>query len=147
VPAAAFLAWQVYVDARYGGNTAGTSLAFQAPFKGLIDEVRHATHDASRRNVAWDLAYLGLMAAGILAALALLRRQVTAASIAAALFGLSLLILVFGDPWSYTRLSAPMFAALLLAGLMQRDRPALAVVAAATAMTIVMPFAPWLGAV
>jgi hypothetical protein len=144
IPAAAFLAWQVYVDARYGGNAAATGHAFGSPFRGLLDEVSHAANDASRRNTAWDLTYLGLMAAGTLAALALVWREVTAASVAAALFGVSLMILIYGDPWSYTRISAPMFAALLLAGLVHRNRPALAVCAAATAMTVVLPFAPWL---
>jgi hypothetical protein len=86
------------------------------------------------------------MAAGIPAAIALVRQKATAAGIAAALFGLSLLVVVFGDPWSYTRLSAPMYAALLLGGLQQRNRPALVICAAAAAMTVVMPFAPWLGA-
>jgi hypothetical protein len=147
VPAAAFIAWQVYVDARYGGNVASTSSAsYLPPFDGLIDEVRHALSDGSRRDTAWDLAYLGLMTAGILAAIALLRKTATAAGIAAALFGLSLLVVVFGDPWSYTRLSAPMFAALLIGGLQQRNRAALLICAAAAAMTVVMPLAPWFGA-
>lgn len=147
VPAAAFIAWQAYIDARYGSNVASTSTnAYLPPFVGLIDEVRHALADASRRNTAWDLAYLGLMAAGIAASIALAWRKTTAAGIAAALFGLSLLVVVFGDPWSYTRLSAPMFAGLLLGGLQQRSRAALLICAAAAAMTLLMPFAPWLAA-
>jgi tryptophan-rich sensory protein len=86
------------------------------------------------------------MAAGIAASIALAWRKTTAAGIAAALFGLSLLVVVFGDPWSYTRLSAPMFAGLLLGGLQQRSRAALLICAAAAAMTLLMPFAPWLAA-
>ena len=147
LPAAAFIAWQAYIDARYGGNVASTSSAsYLPPFVGVIDEVRHALADGSRRDTAWDLAYLGLMAAGIPAAIALVRQKSSAAGIAAALFGLSLLVVVFGDPWSYTRLSAPMFAALLLAGLQQRNRLALLICAAAATLTVLMPFAPWLGA-
>jgi hypothetical protein len=146
VPAVAFFAWQAYVDARYGGNAAGTSLAFLPPFQGVIDEVRHALADGSRRSTAWDLAYLALMAGGIAAAITLVWHKVTAAGVAALLFGLSLLVLVFGDPWSYTRLSAPMFAALLLGGLEQRNRLALLICAAAAALTAVAPFAPWLAA-
>jgi hypothetical protein len=145
VPAVAFFGWMAYVDARYGANVAGTSQAYLPPFVGVIDEVGHALDQASLRDTLWDLAYLALMMAGIAAAIQLTRRRVTAASVAALLFGLSLLVLVFGDPWSYTRLSAPMFAALLLGGLEQRQWPALLVCAAAAALTAVVPFAPWLG--
>jgi len=67
--------------------------------------------------------------------------------VAALLFALSLLVLKFGDPWSYSRLSAPMFAALLIAGLLRRDRPALAISVAGAVLTLVMPFTPWFGAV
>jgi hypothetical protein len=74
-------------------------------------------------------------------------RRRTAASIAALLFGLSLLVLVFGDPWSYTRLSAPMFAALLLCGLELRHRPALLLCAAAAGLALLAPFMPWFAAV
>jgi hypothetical protein len=146
VPVLAFVAWQIYIDARYGGNAASTSGAFLPPFQGLIDEVRHAVDDPQRRDTAWELAYLGLMGAGILAAVSLVWQKITGPGVAALLFGLSLLVLVFGDPWSYTRLSAPMFAALLVAGLEQRNRPALVVCAAAAALTALVPFAPWLAA-
>lgn len=147
VPAGAFIAWQAYVNVRYGGNAASTSLAFLPPFQGLIDEIRHAVDVApGRRSVAWDLAYLSVMSAGIVAAIALAWQKVTVAGIAAVLFGLSLLVLVFGDPWSYTRLSAPMFAALLLGGLEKRSRMTLAICVAGAAMTAVAPFAPWLAA-
>ncbi len=146
VPTVVFGAWQLYVTARYGGSVSSPSSAFLPPFVGLIDEVRHAVSDPSLRDQVWDLTYLALMAAGILASLWLVWRRATAAGVTALLFGLSLLVLVFGDPWSYTRLSAPMFAVLLLAGLEQRSRPALLVCVAAAAMTVLMPFAPWLGA-
>jgi hypothetical protein len=146
VPALVFFGWQAYVDARYGANVAGTSLAYLPPFVGVAREVGHAFDDPSLRDTLWDLAYLALMMAGIVAAAQLVRRRVTAASVAALLFGLSLLVLVFGDPWSYTRLSAPMFAVLLLAGLEQRNRSALAICAATAALTVVVPFAPWLAA-
>ena len=145
LPALAFLGWQAYVDARYGANVAGTSLAFLPPFQGVVDELRHAVHDPSARNTAWELAYLGVMGAAIAIAVAGAWR-VTAEGVAAALLGLTLLVLVFGDPWSYTRLSAPMFAALLLDSLERRRGWALAVCAAAAALTVVAPFAPWLKA-
>jgi hypothetical protein len=145
VPAIAFAAWHAYVYLRLGGNPASMSHAFLPLFRGFIDEARHALANGSPSNTVWDLSYLALMAAGIASAIALVWRKVTVASVAALLFGSSLLMLLFGDPWSYTRLSAPMFAALLVAGLEQRDRPALLVCAAGAAMTAMMPLAPWLG--
>ena len=146
VPVLAYVGWQVYVSIRYGGSVASPGSAYKPPLVGLLDEVRHALDDPQRRDTLWDLAYLGLIGLGILAAIDLVRRRVTAVGVAATLFGLSLLILVFGDPWSYTRLSAPMFAMLLLGGLEQRSRPALAICAAAAALTVVVPFVPWLAA-
>jgi hypothetical protein len=147
VPTVAFIAWQIYVDARYGGNVGSTSSSsYQPPFVGLVDEVRRTLALGSGRDILWELAYLGLISAGILAAIALLWQRVTVAGVAAAAFGLSLLVVTFGDPWSYTRLSAPMFATLLLAGLQLRNRPALLICVAAAAMTVVLPFAPWLAA-
>ncbi len=147
VPAVAFIAWQAYIDARYGSNVTSTSSAsYQPPFVGLIDEVRHTLDLGTRRDILWDLAYLGVISAGIAASIALLRQKVTVTAIAAVAFGLSLLVVTFGDSWSYTRLSAPMFAALLLAGLQLRNRPALLICAAAAFMTAVLPLAPWIAA-
>jgi hypothetical protein len=147
VPALAFIAWQAYIDARYGASVTGTSSAsYQPPFVGLIREVRRTFDLGSRRDILWDLAYLGLISTGIVAALALVRQKVTVPGVAAVAFGLSLLVVTFGDSWSYTRLSAPMFATLLIAGLEQRHRPALLVCAAAAAMTLVLPLAPWIAA-
>ncbi|HWF72491.1 MAG TPA: hypothetical protein VG186_04055 [Solirubrobacteraceae bacterium] len=147
VPAAAFIAWQVYIDARYGSNVTSTSSAsYQPPFVGLIREVRRTFTLGSRRDILWDLAYLALILAGITAAIALVREKVTVAAVAAVAFGLSLLVVTFGDSWSYTRLSAPMFAALLIAGLQQRRRPVLLICAAAAVMTALVPLAPWIAA-
>jgi hypothetical protein len=145
IPALVFVAWQAYIDARFGGNVATTSSAYLPPFVGIVDEVKHAFNDVDVRSTIWDLAYLLTMLAGIGAAVGLVSRRVTAAGLAALLIGLSLLVLVFGDPWSYTRLSAPMFAALLVGGLDQRYRPALAVCAAGAVLTLLLPLAPWLG--
>jgi hypothetical protein len=147
VPVGAFVLWQLYIDARYGGNSASSSGAFLPPFQGVVDEVRHALDDPFRRDGVWDLAFLALMMLGLLASIRLVWRERTAPAFAALLFGLSLLVLKFGDPWSYSRLSAPMFAALVVAGLQRRDRPALAISVAGAALTLVMPFTPWFGAV
>lgn len=147
VPVGVFILWQLYIDARYGGNAASTSGAFLPPFQGVVDEVRHALDDPFRRDTVWDLAFLALMMLGVLASIRLAWRERTAPAFAALLFGLSLLVLKFGDPWSYSRLSAPMFAALVVPGLVRRDRPALAISIAGAVLTLAMPFTPWFGAV
>ena len=147
IPACAFVIWHAYIDARYGSTIASSSLAFLPPFQGLWHEVRHALSDPSRRDGAWELAYIAVMSLGIAAALLAAWRRRTAQAVAAALFGLLLVVLVFGDPWSYTRLSAPLFGTLALVGVAQRDRPALAVCAAGAAMTVLAPLAPWFGAI
>lgn len=147
VPVGVFVLWQLYIDVRYGGNAASTSGAFLPPFKGVVDEVRHAVDDPYGRDTAWELAFLALMMLGLLASIRLAWRDRSAPAIAALLFGLSLLVLKFGDPWSYSRLSAPMFAALVLAGLSRRDRPAIAICVASAVLTLAIPFTPWFGSV
>lgn len=146
VPVAVFVIWQAYAASRYGALLSSPGSAYRPPFVGVFDEVRHALDDHSLRDTLWDLAYLAVMMLGVLAALDLLRRKRSAPAIAATLLGLTLLVLVFGDPWSYTRLSAPMFAVLLLGGLEQRRPLALAACAAAALLGLVVPFAPWLSA-
>jgi len=142
VPAVAFLSWQAYINVRYGGNVAGTSPLAWPPFEGLVDELRRVVDEASLRGAAWELAYLGLVLAALGTAAALVvRRRIIAASLAALLLSLSLLIQMFGDHWSYTRLTAPVFAALLLAGLELRSRFALGVCVASAALTAFVPLA------
>lgn len=140
LPIAVFLAWQAYADARYGGNAAASSHGFRPPLTGISQVVRGA-FDSDPRNGMWDLIYIGMMLAGIGAAFALVQRRVTAPNVAAILFALSLLVLEFGDEWSYTRLSAPLFATLLLGGLEQRSRFAVTIAVAAAAMTVLVPLA------
>ena len=66
-------------------------------------------------------------------------RGVGAAGVTAALFGLSLLVVTFGNDWSYTRLSAPMFAALLFSGLQRKDRSSLALCALLPILGLLSP--------
>ena len=116
----AFLAWQAYLHVRFPGPIAAPGTAYQLPFAGLLAEIRRALgggHLAQRRLGS---GVSGADGHGIGLALALLRRGLSASAVAATLFGISLLVLTFGSDWSYTRLSAPMFAALLLAGLERR---------------------------
>ncbi len=141
VPAVAFFAWQAYIDVRYGGNAAATSSGLQPPFKNLVDELKAAVDADSTFLGLWDLAYLTLMVAAIATAVAMARSRLGATSVVALLFGLSLLVVIFGDDSSYTRLSAPLFAALLIEGLRRRNRCALALCAAAAALTAFVPLA------
>ena len=146
LPALVFIGWQLYIDLRFGGNAAANSVAFLPPFVGVVKEIKRTFHDHSARDIVWELTFIGLMGAGILAAARLVWQRVTAAGVAALLLGLSLLVLLFGDPWSYTRLSAPMFATLALSGVERRSWIALGVCTAGAALTLLMPLAPWFGA-
>jgi hypothetical protein len=138
VSAAAFLGWQAYLDLRFGTNASASS-SYVFPLKSFFDEIRQSLTHASALAGAWELCFLALIALGLAASIALWRGGANAVSIAAVLFGISLLPLTFGDFWSYTRLSAPMFAALLLAGLERGNRFALTVCASAAALTLFIP--------
>jgi hypothetical protein len=148
VPAAAFLAWQVYIRARYTGTTtlATADQPNLALFKDYIVEARRTLDQDSPLGAAWDLAYLTLMLIGMGTAVALLRRGTTAAGVAALLFALSTKVVVFGDQWGDTRYGALVFATLLLAGLEQRSRFAVScfavsIAAVAAAMTVFVSLA------
>ncbi|MGA9858386.1 MAG: hypothetical protein WBQ18_11035 [Solirubrobacteraceae bacterium] len=141
VPVLAFGAWQVYIAARVGGSTSAPGTAFAAPFTGIITEAGHAMHNDSAIHGAWDLMYLGLMVVGLGVAAAMVRTQRSAPAIAALLFGLTLLVLTFGYAWSYTRLSAPMFACLLLVGLERRHRVALPICVVVATLGVLLPLA------
>jgi hypothetical protein len=128
IPTAAFEAWQAYVHSRFGGPTLPPTGSFQLPpASSLLTQASHALSGAVTVGGLWDLACIVLIFVGIGAAVALLRRGLTAPVVAALLFGLVLLVLPFGSEWGYTRESAPLFATLLLAGLEQRGRWAIAV--------------------
>ena len=141
IPVAAFAVWQVYVHVRLGRSTSAPGTAFSAPFAAIATEVGHALGNASMADGAWDLIYLALMLAGVGVAIALLRRARSAPAIAGVLFGLMLLVLTFGYAWSYTRLSAPMFACLLLCGLQRRHRGALGLCAVVAGLGSLVPLA------
>jgi hypothetical protein len=140
LPSAAFAAWQAYITARYGGPVGGAGLGL--PLMNLVQEVRGSIHSEPPFIAAWDLVYVLLMLAATVAALMSLRRRVTVTSAGASVLALGVLVPTFGDLWSDTRLSAPLFAVLLVDGLQRRDRPSVMISAAAAAMTILIPF--WL---
>jgi hypothetical protein len=139
VPSAAFAAWQAYITVRYGGLVGGADLSL--PLVNLVQEVRWSIRSYPPLGATWDLVYVLLILAASVAALMSLRRRVTITSAAAGALTLGVLVPTFGDIWSDTRLSAPLFALLLVDGLQRRNRPAVLIGTAAAAMTILLPFA------
>ena len=140
-PVAAFAIWQAYVHVRIGRSTSAPGTAFSAPFAAIVTEVGHALANSSPVNGGWDLIYLASMLGGLGVAIALVRRERSAPAIAAVLFGVMLLVLTFGYAWSYARLSAPMFACLLLCGLQRRHRGALGICAVVAGLGSLVPLA------
>jgi hypothetical protein len=139
VPALAFAAWQVYVHVRLGVSTTAPWTAFAAPFSQFGVEFGHALANRSPVGGAWDGLYLAAMVAGIALALVHAWRHPDAPALAAGLFALLLPILTFGYAWSYTRLSAPLFACLLLVGLQRRSRPTCALSILVACLGVVVP--------
>lgn len=141
VPAIVFAGWQIYIRLRDHAFTGDPATAFQPPFVAVWREARHALQAASAVHGTWDLAYLGLMLAAIAAAGAIVRRAPRAPALAATMFGITLLVVTFGNDWSYVRLSAPLFACLLLAGLERRSRLAMGLCAASAVLGMLVPLA------
>jgi len=141
-----FAAWQAYATARFGGEipwTTAPSSLWQAPGVGLAEAVPDLL-DQPASEVAWDLAYLGLCLAAVAAGLVLLRRSRGAEALfCASQAGMVLLLgkAFWIDHWSFTRVTAPLFAALLLAGAMPRSRAAVGIACAAAALTVLIPAA------
>ncbi len=138
VPAVAFGLWQAYLALRYGGfvGTANPGI----PGLNLIQEARWSiARTPAFTYTAWDLAYLALIAAGVLAALTSQRREITIPGLAACAATLGILLPTLGDPWADTRLSAPLFALLLVDALQRRRRVTLVLCAAVTGMTLLTP--------
>ncbi len=133
VPAAVFAAWQAYVMIRAGGPL-GTSQA-TIPFLNMVQEVVGSLRAGPTTFALWDLVYVALMFVAVLLAVRSLCRRVTVLSAAACALCVGVVIPVFGDFWSDTRLSAPLFAVLLVDGLQRRDRASVTVATAASAMT------------
>lgn len=139
VPIAAFCAWQVYITFRYGGLL-GTSDTAGIPGLNLVQEIRTALTTAPTFEfAAWDCVYVVLIIAGIAAAAASLRRGISLPGVAACGVAIGILLPTFGDPWSDTRVSAPLFALLLADGLQRQSRRTLLLCAAVTSMTILIP--------
>jgi hypothetical protein len=137
LPATAFVAWQAYVAIRIGGLPGDANLGL--PFANLIQEARWSLAGRPPLYAAWDIGYLLLILAAIGMAFWSAWRRLTVTSAAAAALAIGVLVPSFGDIWSDTRLSAPLFALLLIDGLQRRNRPALMISAAAASMTLLLP--------
>jgi hypothetical protein len=138
IPTLAFGGWQAYIMARYGGPVGGADLGL--PLVNLIEEVRGDLHWPVT-TALWDAAYVLLIVIAAGAALRSLTRRVTITSAAACALALGVLVPTLGDPWSDSRLSAPLFALVLIDGLDTGRRFPVVVSALAAALSILIPVA------
>lgn len=133
LPTLALVGWRLYINARYGGDVGYAAGA--TPIANLVQELRWSFTGEPRLAV-FDAAYVALIVTAVVRLLVLMRRRVTLFGLAALLLSLSVLLPRLGDIWADTRLSGAMFAMLAIAGLHQRDRPALRIAAAAATLTL-----------
>jgi hypothetical protein len=134
IPLVVFAAWQAYVMMRVGGAV-GTAQA-TLPFVNVVQEAASTLSDEAPGVAGWELVYLALVVTAVGLAIRSLWRQVDAISVAACAVCASVVLPVFGDYWSDTRLSAPLLALVLLDGLRRRDRLSVAVPTIAAVMTL-----------
>ena len=139
IPAAAFLAWQVYLETRLTGGALPPVSAFDPPLIGLLSQIPGSLRGGLTLTAIWNLALLSGIFAGVITAAALVRRTLSAPVVAAVLFSAVVLVLPFGTDWGYSRESAPIFAALLLGALELRRRSAVAVCVFMGALGALMP--------
>ncbi len=138
IPSAMFAAWRAYLMVRYGGPIGGAGLS--VPLVNLVQELKGSFRGYAP-TAAWDAANVLLILAASGAAICSVRRRVTVLNAAACALALGVLVPTLGSVWSDTRLSAPLFALLLIDGLHQRNRYEVGIGAAAAAMTMLIPFA------
>lgn len=138
VPSLAFAGWQAYLAVRYGGLIGGAPLS--VPIFNLVREVRGSFASYPPAGV-WDLGYALLILAASWAALRSLRAGVTVVNACACALALGVLVPTLGDIWSDARLSAPLFALVLVDGLQRKDRRSVLIGTAAAAMTVLLPIA------
>jgi hypothetical protein len=144
LPVSVFVAWQLYLLDRFDRLASSTTPEgqFGAPLAGLLDSADRAISDASLGSVAWDLGYLLLVLAAVVVAVLAVRRGPSAPVVAAVCFAVVAVLVDYdADHWNFTRLTAPLMAALLVHGVDARDRPALAVPALAACLTLLIPVA------
>jgi len=143
-PVSVFVAWQLYLVERFDRLAFSTTPEgqFGAPLGGLLDSADRAVSDASLGGAVWDLAFLLLVLAAVVVAVLALRHGLAAPVVAATSFAVFALIVSYdSDHWNYTRLTAPLMASLVVVGLDERDRAALAIPALVACLTVLIPVA------
>lgn len=157
VPVLFFVGWQLYTrsltlpavasaplaHARATSITrapAGSDTLNLPPFNDFKDEIRRTTTIDTPAATVWDLVYIALVLAGMVAAVAALRRGPWASTVTAVLSAAVVTVIFFGDQWGISRYGAPMFGALLLSGLRAGVRASPRLCAAAAALTLLVPF-------
>ena len=144
LPVCAFVAWQLYLLDRFDrlAPSATPDGQFGAPLAGLLDSADRAISDSSIGSTGWDLAFLLLVLAAVVVAALAARRGLTGPAVAAVCFAVVAVLVDYdADHWNYTRLTAPLMAAVVVHGVDTRDRPALAVPALAACLTFLIPVA------
>jgi len=143
---ACFAAWQIYATARFDREipwTSAPSSLWQAPGVGVATALSGLL-DQPASEAVWDLLYLILCAAAVVAAVATVVRDRSPEALFCV--GQAAVVVLLGkvfwiDHWSFTRVTAPLFASLLLAGVSARNRPAIAIACAPAALTLLIPAA------
>ncbi len=135
-PALAYGAWWGSVSLRLGGSVGGAGMSL--PLANFVHEFT-LLGNVGTGPAVWDGLYMCVMIFAVAAAFDMLRRGVSATSIAAALLAASVLVAPFNDGWGNARDSLPLLALLLMLGLERKDRTALGICLAAVAMTALIP--------
>jgi hypothetical protein len=147
IPTAAYLAWRAYASGLplphpHGAGASAASITDRPLFPPFNDfwVAARAAIQHGPGPAAFVLPYLALTAAAVVVSVGLLRRGPSAPVVTAVLYGCLVLPVIFlTDQLALTRYTMPLFLALLLAGLEQRSRPALAICAGSTAMLALLP--------
>jgi len=142
----AYLAWQAYATVKLGAvpALATPSGQFGAPLAPFPHQIAQTARDAGAGGqhlllaLANPLYLAGIVAASVLAIWALVRR-IDATAICAGLFALVAVSQTYGDHWSYTRATAPLFALVALIAIERRYKRALVFVAAGAALLPLYP--------
>ena len=153
LPMVIFAGWQLYTKsltlpaapstpaphARAAPTTrapAGSDTLVLPPFSDFRTEIRRTTTIDTAPSAVWDLVYIALVLAGMVAAVAALRRGPWASTVTAVLTSAVLTVIFFGDEWGISRYGAPLFGALLLSGLRAGVRAPPRLCAAAAVLTL-----------
>lgn len=158
IPVLAFVGWQLYTrsltvpvapSGAIATKNASTAAAARAPagsdvlqlppLNDFSIEIHRTLKIDPVPARIWDLAYIALVLAGMATAVALLRRGPKAPTVTAVLTGVVLAVIFFGDQWGISRYGAPLFGALLLAGLGNALRGPPRLCAAAALLTVLVP--------